>query len=679
MNLKGSILVVDDEENITESLNGILSDEGYEVDTTESGDKALGMLKEKAYDLVLLDIWLPGRKDGLQTLREIRKRKLDVDVIMISGHGSIDTAVRATKLGAHNFIEKPLSLDTVLETINTVLELKKQGNRNKNAEIGKKGEYRYVAKSEAMVQVFKQATQAAKNYDPVLIIGEDGTGKQFTASFIHQNSKLQNEPFITVDSIDLTTSAFEKLFGPLEEDPSVKNSRFNKITGTVFLVNPNLFDAKLQKRIASLIKLSISKSKKKVRFVAALQTSANKKPKNLDVSLKGYFSTSVIQLPALRERSEDLTELINYFVGHASEDFGKPDVSVSDKAMERMISYPWPGNVKELQNVIENTLMSCPAHSIEQSDIAFNYSVKRRNSVTADDRFLGKSNGAVKRKTRKKGKVYLQKTIGQSVVLTGLGLHSGTKTGLIISPLPPRSGIIFGDISSGRQVVASVDHVDTTGYATSIKFGSTSVKTIEHIMATLHIYGITNALLKVNDEVPIMDGSAAAFCKLIEHAGVIDQDDEIEPIVITQPITIESKDNSAKSLRIEPADKLEILYHMDYPQPVGKMDAYFKMNGLEYFKTEIAPARTFGFVSDIKNFEKEGLAEGGKLTNVILVDDEKIVNTTLRFEDEFARHKILDILGDMYLLGRPLIGKITAKLTGHTENIAILKKIRETL
>ncbi|MDH5542390.1 MAG: UDP-3-O-acyl-N-acetylglucosamine deacetylase [Nitrospinota bacterium] len=678
MNKKGSILVVDDEENITESLNGILTDEGYEVDITQSGDKALEILKEKAFDLVLLDIWLPGRKDGLQTLREIRKRKMDVDVIMISGHGSIDTAVRATKLGAHNFIEKPLSLDTVLETIHSVLKQKRSGKKSKNAVIGKKGEYRYVAKSAAMREVLKQATKASKTFDPVLIIGEDGTGKQYTASYIHQNSKLQDEPFITVDSIDLTTSAFEKLFGPLNEDLSAKNSKFSKITGTVFMANPNLFDTKIQKRIAALIKLQNGKRKKTVRFIASLQTSANRKIKNMDASLKVFFKKHELRLPALREREEDISELIIYFVGHASEDFGKPDVDVSEKAMDRMISYPWPGNVKELQSVIENTLMSCPAHLIEQSDIAFDYSLKKKSN-SSTERFLTKRENTTKKRMKKKGRTYLQKTIGQSVVLTGLGLHSGTKTGLIISPLPPRSGIIFGDISSGRQVAALVDHVDTTGYATSIKFGGTSVKTIEHIMATLHIYGITNALLKVNDEVPIMDGSAAAFCKLIEHAGVVEQDDEIEPIIITAPITIGEGDNRTKSLTIEPSDKLEIHYHMDYPQPVGKMDAVFKMNGLEFFKTEIAPARTFGFVSDIKNFEEAGLAEGGKLTNVILVDDEKIVNTTLRFEDEFARHKILDILGDMYLLGRPLIGKISARLTGHTENIAMLKKIRETL
>jgi UDP-3-O-acyl N-acetylglucosamine deacetylase len=674
MKTKANILIVDDEENIIESLDGILTDEGYSVDTTESGDDALGMLQEKPYDLVLLDIWLPGRKDGLQTLREIRKRKLEVDVIMISGHGNIDTAVRATKLGAHNFIEKPLSLDHVLETISTVLKDKGGGKVGKS----KMGEFRFIAESKEMKVVYAKLKRAAKTSDPIILVGEEGTGKEFSATYIHQNSKLHNEPFIVVDCANLTESAFNRLFGPVEENPEVKDSIFQKLRGTVYLLNDHLLPPKLKERVISLMAISSDRKRKPLRFIAALQTVQKGKRHRMNPKLKSMLKEDPIKIPPLRERREDIRELINYFVSYAAEDFGKPGIRVSEKAMDRMDSYPWPGNVKELQTVIENSVMTCQADVIDLPDIAFDHSLTRQTasgSKDSDDNVIAR-----KKNTGKgKGKVTRQKTIRKSVVLTGLGLHSGTKTGLIISPLPPGSGIIFGDISSGGQVMATVNHVVTTGYATSIKFGNTSVKTIEHIMATLHMYGITNALLKVNDEVPIMDGSAADFCKLIEHAGIAEQDEIIKPIVIAKKIIIGSEENDGKFISVEPAKKLYVEYNMDYPQPIGKLRSRFTMDGLESYKTEIAPARTFGFVDNIKNFEGEGLGEGGKLNNVILVDDEKIVNTSLRFEDEFARHKVLDILGDMYLLGRPIIGKIIAKKTGHTDNITLLKKIQESL
>jgi len=678
MKTKANILIVDDEENIIESLDGILTDEGYSVDTTESGDDALDMLQEKSYDLVLLDIWLPGRKDGLQTLREIRKRKLEVDVIMISGHGNIDTAVRATKLGAHNFIEKPLSLDHVLETISSVLEAKEGGK----AEVSKMGEFRFIAESVEMKVVYGKLKRAAKTSDPIILTGEEGVGKGFAAKHIHQNSKLQNEPFITVDCSNLTESAFCRLFGSLDEDPEAKGSTFQKLRGTVYLLNDHLLPAKLKERVIALMVIAINRKRKPLRFIAALQTVQAGKRHRMNPKLKSLLKEDPIHIPPLRERSEDIKELINYFVAFAAEDFGKPGIEVSQKARDRMTSYAWPGNVKEMQTVIENSVMTCQADIIDIQEIAFDHSLTRptkSDDADSDDKVIARKNKTAKVKRKTKEKVLYQKTIKKSVVLTGLGLHSGTKTGLIISPLPPGSGIIFGDISSGGQVMATVNHVVTTGYATSIKFGQTSVKTIEHIMATLNMYGVTNALLKVNDEVPIMDGSATDFCKLIEHAGVVEQDEVIHPIVIKEKIIVGSEENDEKFISIEPAKTLYVEYNMDYPQPIGKLRSRFTIDGLETYKNEIAPARTFGFVDNIKKFEAEGLGEGGKLNNVILVDDEKIVNTSLRFEDEFARHKVLDILGDIYLLGRPITGKIIAKKTGHTDNITLLKKIKESL
>jgi len=176
-----------------------------------------------------------------------------------------------------------------------------------------------------------------------------------------------------------------------------------------------------------------------------------------------------------------------------------------------------------------------------------------------------------------------------------------------------------------------------------------------------------------------MDGSALEFCNLVESAEIITQDEIVETIVIDQPLEIPLPEGSLKFMRIEPSEVLEIEYQMDYPQPIGKMSMSFRLSEIAHFKSEIAPARTFGFVKDMRMMDAMGLAGGGKLSNVVLVDEEKVVNPPLRFEDEFVRHKILDILGDFYLLGRPIVGKIIARQTGHAENIAMLRLINEKL
>ncbi|HSB03615.1 MAG TPA: UDP-3-O-acyl-N-acetylglucosamine deacetylase, partial [Thermodesulfobacteriota bacterium] len=176
--------------------------------------------------------------------------------------------------------------------------------------------------------------------------------------------------------------------------------------------------------------------------------------------------------------------------------------------------------------------------------------------------------------------------------------------------------------------------------------------------------------------IPIMDGSALEFCKMIEDAGVEEQEGSVEELVIGRRMEIVCGN---KSLTIEPCDTFSIHYFLDYPFPVGKQSLTFVLKGERSFKEEIAPARTFGFLKDVEMLERMGLGEGGRLHNFILVDDEKIVNTELRFPDEFVRHKILDLIGDFYLLNRPVRGKVKAHLTGHTENIALMKKIQEDI
>jgi UDP-3-O-[3-hydroxymyristoyl] N-acetylglucosamine deacetylase len=194
-----------------------------------------------------------------------------------------------------------------------------------------------------------------------------------------------------------------------------------------------------------------------------------------------------------------------------------------------------------------------------------------------------------------------------------------------------------------------------------------------------HVYGLTNVLVKISGEVPIMDGSALEFCNLVESGEIIPQEELIEEIRISEPIELPFPDDSPKRMRLEPSDRLEVEYYLDYPPPVGKMNLLFRCESPEGFKEQIAPARTFGFVKDMRMMDEMGLAGGGRLSNVVLLDEEKVVNPPLRFPDEFVRHKILDIIGDFYLLGRPFIGKIVAHQTGHTDNIRMLKLMREKL
>jgi UDP-3-O-acyl N-acetylglucosamine deacetylase len=269
-----------------------------------------------------------------------------------------------------------------------------------------------------------------------------------------------------------------------------------------------------------------------------------------------------------------------------------------------------------------------------------------------------------------------QRTIGRSVVVNGQGLHSGVRTGLILQSLPPGSGIVFGSILSGDTVPALVDYIDSTGYATTLVRGGMVAKTVEHLMAALHAFGITNLLVKMQSEVPILDGSAAELCSLIEEGGIVEQPGTIEELVIDRRYAVGSAEPDKKGISIEPSDAFEVRYTLEYPEPVGRQTFEFRLTDAAAFARDIAPARTFGFVKEIAALEQMGLANGGRLNNCILVSDEGVVNAPLRFDDEFTRHKILDIFGDFYLLGRPIRGRIDARMTGHSDNAALLRVLR---
>ncbi|HJW67964.1 MAG TPA: UDP-3-O-acyl-N-acetylglucosamine deacetylase [Candidatus Binatia bacterium] len=270
-----------------------------------------------------------------------------------------------------------------------------------------------------------------------------------------------------------------------------------------------------------------------------------------------------------------------------------------------------------------------------------------------------------------------QRTVGRSMVVNGQGLHSGVRTGLILQPLPPGSGIVFESIATGETVPALIDHVASTGYATTLVRGGMIAKTVEHLMATLHAHGVTNLLVKMHAEVPALDGSATELCALIAESGVIEQPETVDELVIDRRYSVGSDDPEDKGISIEPAARFEVHYTLEYPPPVGRQEYEFQLTSPGAFCEQIAPARTFGFVKEIETLEQMGLANGGRLNNFILVGDEGVVNAPLRFPDEFVRHKILDIMGDFYLLGRPIRGRVVARRTGHSDNAALLRALRE--
>ena len=272
-----------------------------------------------------------------------------------------------------------------------------------------------------------------------------------------------------------------------------------------------------------------------------------------------------------------------------------------------------------------------------------------------------------------------QKTVKSSNIYYGLGLHSGVKTGLSIQPLPSNKGIRFENISKFGYVPARIDFLSKTNYATSLKRNDIEAYTIEHFMACLHAFGITNLLIKIDKEVPIGDGSASDFCRFIRESDIVEQESIIPVIEITKTLIIGEESEDGKFIKIEPNDKFIVKYTTIYPEPLGKNTYEFVMEKPEDFEKEIAPARTYGFVEELNKLSSMGLAEGGRINNFIMIQKNgKILNTELRFENELARHKILDIIGDMYLLGAPIKGKITAQKTGHSENAQLVKLIKVT-
>lgn len=270
-----------------------------------------------------------------------------------------------------------------------------------------------------------------------------------------------------------------------------------------------------------------------------------------------------------------------------------------------------------------------------------------------------------------------QRTIEKNGVLTGKGIHTGSKTGIILSPLPENSGVIFEDIVSGKQVLPHIQNIHSKISNTGLGYGDFSLSVIEHLMATFFAYEIDNILVKVNKEIPALDGSAIEFCHLMDGLGLIEQNAYKKEIVIDKKYQITDEKDPSISIQVEPYDGFSIAYHFEYEDGTKTVfDIDLSENRTEIFKKEIAPARTFVSLTQFRDvILANGLGQGITTENTLFLKNGVIFNQELRFPDELARHKGLDLCGDSMLLCLPLKGRFTAFKTGHRHNAALLKAV----
>ncbi len=378
-----SILIVDDEPSILQSLSGLLSDEGFDVLTAHNGYEALKVVDSESPDLVLLDIWMPGI-DGIETLKEIKKDNPFVPVIIITGHGTIETAVKAIKLGAFDLIEKPLNIDKIIVTINHALNFRRLEEENRYLRKKTIEKHSISGSSSAITALKKQIMVAAPTEAWIMITGENGTGKELVARTIHQLSSRATHPLVDVNCAAIPEEFIEsELFGhekgAFTGATSKKIGKFERATGgVIFFDEIGDMSLKTQSKILRVLQeqkiqrvggdrvLSID-----VRVIAASNKNLEKEIEDGRFREDLYYRLNVIpiEVPPLRERSEDIPELVEIFLGICSTQSRTKKKSISPKALEILAGYKWPGNVRELKNLVERLVIMTDGDMIDVSDI----------------------------------------------------------------------------------------------------------------------------------------------------------------------------------------------------------------------------------------------------------------------------------------------------------------------
>ncbi|MBN1664728.1 MAG: sigma-54-dependent Fis family transcriptional regulator [Deltaproteobacteria bacterium] len=381
--MQKTLLIVDDEASIRQSLTGILTDEGYEVITAPSGEEAMKLLETETPDLVLLDIWLPGM-DGIKTLERIKETYPDLRVVMMSGHGTIETAVKATKLGAFDFIEKPLSLEKVILVINHALDMTKLEEENRLLKQKLVQGYELTGASEVIVELKEMISIVSPTNAWILIMGENGTGKELVARSIHRQSKRAHRAFIEVNCAAIPEELIEsELFGhekgAFTGATEKKRGKFDLANeGTIFLDEVADMSLKAQAKV-----LRILQEKKfervggnrlistDVRVVAATNKNLEKEMEEGRFRQDLYYRLNVIPLtvPPLRDRKEDIPLLAKRFLKDFALKEGEEEKNITDDAILILKEHNWPGNVRELKNIIERLVIMTPSDVITGHDI----------------------------------------------------------------------------------------------------------------------------------------------------------------------------------------------------------------------------------------------------------------------------------------------------------------------
>jgi two-component system nitrogen regulation response regulator NtrX len=388
---KEHILVVDDEAGVRTSLQGVLEDEGYRVDTVSSAEAALDRLVGEPYDLVLLDIWLPNM-DGMEALEQIRKRDIDTGVIMISGHGTIESAVKCIQLGAYNFVEKPLSLDKTVIAVQNALRQRRLELQNRYLRERVESRQVLIGESPVMRELRKQIAIAAPTNGRVLIFGENGTGKELVARSVHAQSLRKDGSFVEVNCAAIPEELIEsELFGHAKGAftgaVSSKKGKFEIADGgTLFLDEVGDMSLKTQAKVLRVLqeqkfeRVGSTESRGvDCRVIAATNKELEQEIKAGSFREDLYFRLNVIpfHMPPLRERREDIPLLVEHFIAEFCEEYGKKPKKPSGSVMEQLVGYQWPGNVRELKNVIERLVIMVTEDVIELTDLPAALSEKK--------------------------------------------------------------------------------------------------------------------------------------------------------------------------------------------------------------------------------------------------------------------------------------------------------------
>ncbi len=381
--MESRILVVDDEVSILKSLGGALQDEGYRIALAASGDEALQEIQKDPPDLVLLDIWMPG-KDGLTTLQEVKKSSPQIPVIIISGHGTIETAVKATKLGAFDFVEKPLSLERILVCIQNALEFQRLEEENLLWRQRAVHRHQITGKSSAIQSLSAQIERAAPTNATVFITGENGTGKELVARMIHHRSRRSHRPMIEVNCAAIPEELIEsELFG--HEKGSFtgaterRKGKFDLANGgTLFLDEIGDMSLKTQAKILRIIQEQVFERVGgatpicvDVRIVAATNKDLQKEIDAGTFRQDLFYRLNVIPIhvPPLRERLQDIPLLVEDFVQAYAYESALGRKKIDLEVLTILQHYSWPGNVRELRNFIERMIIMTPKDVIGLKDI----------------------------------------------------------------------------------------------------------------------------------------------------------------------------------------------------------------------------------------------------------------------------------------------------------------------